>query len=115
MADETVYKRSPNAKVLSDSVPTKSVKLSFKDKSVDITKKIYIGRNPDNDITLENDPLVSRKHALVEIIGEICYIRDLNSTNNTYVNGNPLQKGETKELQGGDVIKIGKTEFTIFK
>ena len=111
--DETLYKRDPKAKEVDKNKDSKTMKLFFKDRAVDITVKIFIGRAPENEIVLENDPLVSRKHAVIEIIANKYYIRDLNSTNNTYINQNPLKKGEMRELLSGDIITIGKTEFKL--
>ena len=113
--DETLYKRDAKAKEIEKNKDTRIMKLKFKDRSVDIQAKIYIGRESENQIVLENDPLVSRKHAVIEIIGDKYYIRDLNSTNNTYVNHNPLKKGEMRELFIDDLITIGKTEFKLSK
>lgn len=50
-------------------------------------RKITIGRNPTNDIII-NNPNVSSNHAviIIEVSGDII-LRDLNSTNGTFVNG----------------------------
>ena len=41
------------------------------------------------------------------------YIKDLESTNSTYINKNPLKPGEEKVLQPGSIINIGKSELKI--
>lgn len=65
--------------------------------------KTTMGRNTNNDIVLADDG-VSGSHA--QIINEgtgIFKIKDLNSTNGTYVNGNKISECA---LRNGDVIEI---------
>jgi pSer/pThr/pTyr-binding forkhead associated (FHA) protein len=109
--DETIYKRSPKGREAKKG-GTKAFKLRFKNRTVDVTKTITIGRGTHNSIVLDSDLLVSRKHAVIEQKGESFTIRDLGSTNGTYVNGDPLQEGEARVLEASDVIRLGKTEFT---
>ena len=107
--DPTIYKRSPEAK---EEKP-RALSLKFKDRSIHLTKKFVIGRDAKNDIPLAADPLVSRRHAMIEFVQGTYYIHDLNSTNGTYVNNTPLGKGQKLALDIGDVITIGKTSITV--
>lgn len=61
-------------------------------------KKITIGRNPTNDIII-NNPNVSSNHAII-IIGESgeLILRDLNSTNGTFVNGKKIKETKISPL-----------------
>jgi pSer/pThr/pTyr-binding forkhead associated (FHA) protein len=61
-------------------------------------KKITIGRNSTNDIII-NNPNVSSSHAII-IIGESgeFILRDLNSTNGTYVNGKKIKEIKISSL-----------------
>lgn len=72
------------------------------DKSV-----IAIGRHPMNDLRfdVEKDTDVSSKHAEIRIVGETVTLRDLGSTNGTFVNGRRLA-GEHL-LATGDTIGFG--------
>lgn len=109
--DETVYKRSSKGKAISNS-DEDQLRLQTDTSSIRINKNILIGRDTSCKFQID-DPLVSRKHAMIEFISKVPYIKDLGSTNATYVNNNPLKKGEQRRLRRGDVIKIGKTEITI--
>jgi ABC transport system ATP-binding/permease protein len=72
--------------------------------------RLQIGRDPSNDIVL-TAPTVSRYHALVERVGQRYRVRDLNSSNGTYVND---QRIETETwLQAGDSIRIGPQRFVL--
>lgn len=73
-------------------------------KQVNVTNTPFvIGRADSCDLVLDN-PLVSRSHAVFEAVGDAMAIRDLQSHNGTYVNG---QRIETAPLINGDEIKIG--------
>jgi ABC-type multidrug transport system ATPase subunit len=69
---------------------------------------ISLGRDERCDVAL-GDPLVSRRHALVEI-SDRAMIVDLDSHNGTYVNGKRVH--EPKALEPGDVVGVGGTELT---
>ena len=64
---------------------------------------LSIGRDPQCDIFL-NDMPVSREHALIEVSGDGCIIRDKNSFNGVWVNDRAV---EACALKPGDVIQIG--------
>lgn len=64
-----------------------------------------IGRDPQCDLHLDNRAL-SRRHAQIEKRGAAIWVRDLNSQNGTYVNGNRIQ--EPLALNGGDVVEVGR-------
>jgi hypothetical protein len=67
---------------------------------------IRIGRGSGNDIVLQ-DSQASRHHAEVFRQGEQCFVRDLGSTNGTFVDGERL--AGPRLLQPGDQIQIGET------
>lgn len=71
--------------------------------------RVVIGRGDDVDLPLD-DAGVSRKHAAIEAWSrEQVFLRDLASTNGTYVNGN---KVSYVRIKNGDVIEIGSTSMT---
>jgi hypothetical protein len=70
--------------------------------------RLTIGRSPDNDLVLP-DSSVSRHHAILERIGAGWFIRDLNSSNGTEVNGDRFL-GE-RALRNDDEILLGRTRL----
>jgi len=75
---------------------------------------ITIGRDPESDISIE-DGLVSKGHAVVEVVasakkeGDVeYYIKDLDSTNNTYLNDKKISR---EQLKNNDIVRIGLTNF----
>jgi pSer/pThr/pTyr-binding forkhead associated (FHA) protein len=71
-----------------------------------VDETVTIGRSPENSIRLE-DVSVSGRHAALMLVGENCYLKDLNSTNGTRVNGQPVT---SVLLRAGDRIRFGKVE-----
>lgn len=69
-------------------------------------KTLNIGRNATNEIILE-DKMISRQHAQLIILdnGQIL-IKDLGSSNGTFVNGNKISECY---LKMGDIVKCGST------
>jgi hypothetical protein len=67
-----------------------------------------IGRSADAEIQLE-DRYASQMHARLFTRRGTQFVEDLDSTNGTLLNDAPL-RGEA-EIQPGDVIRIGDTEF----
>ena len=51
---------------------------------------------------------VSRQHALVAVAADGWTVRDLGSTNGTYVNGARLAQGETRPIANGDQIGFSR-------
>ena len=92
---------------LHEGVALKKFKLD--DKTI-----LRIGRDPDADIHIDDD-VVSAEHALIEIIESTkahnspqYHIKDLESTNSTYVNG---EKIISKILEHNDIIRVGWNNF----
>ena len=67
-------------------------------------ERMTIGRRPNNDIQIDN-LAISGEHAAVVTILNDSFLEDLNSTNGTLINGQPVKK---HFLKNGDVIELGK-------
>lgn len=65
-----------------------------------------LGRGSDTDIRIE-DPGASRNHCEI-VLGQPVLVRDLNSTNGTFVNGQRISQAEVAD---GSTIMIGTTHL----
>ena len=76
------------------------------------TLPVTVGKAQAYVDTVLPDPSVSRVHARI-YKGEEggILIRDLNSTNGTFINGTRLEPNEKKRVQRGDEIRFGNMEF----
>jgi signal transduction histidine kinase len=68
-----------------------------------------IGRDPASEVPLR-DPGVSRHHARLDLQGDRHILRDLNSSNGTFVNGVRVVESN---IQPGDQIRVGNTLLTM--
>jgi len=73
--------------------------------------KITIGRSPESVIVVP-DPTVSRRHAVIEQVDGRVVLRDLGSTNGTYVydpETGGFNRVEEVELKPGLMIRLGES------
>ncbi len=87
----------------------KAISGLFEGQKYTFSNPMTIGRNPGNSIHIA-EKLVSRNHARIVHEDGKFIIRDENSANGTFVNGNKI---EDCTLKDKDRIKIGNTEFEI--
>lgn len=69
-----------------------------------------IGRSEDAQFCLPHDRFFSRHHCILEIAPPQAFLRDLGSTNGTFVNGIRV---ETAHLKSGDRIQGGETVLEV--
>jgi predicted component of type VI protein secretion system len=74
------------------------------------TPQFLVGRDPQCQLRPAS-PLISKRHCAILVREGKAFIRDFDSTNGTFVNGDPV-KGE-RELHHDDQLKIGPIEFTV--
>jgi len=72
--------------------------------------KFFIGRAEDCHLRPRSD-LISRHHCVLLVDDSLVAVRDFGSKNGTHVNGDRVE-GE-RELQTGDVLKVGPLEFEV--
>jgi hypothetical protein len=69
-----------------------------------------IGRSPECEFVIVNDPKVSRKHVSIVCMNGGCEVICLNEKNPAYINGNEINKGRLNE---GDTLTLGDTELQL--
>lgn len=87
-------------------VPTSEGKPIKLDKPV-----LLIGRNPDCDVILTNSRKVSRQHCLLACVDNRIIIRDLESTNGIWVNGQRVDREAF--LKVGDDVGIADLHYEV--
>src|SRR5918994_2460451 len=68
-----------------------------------------IGRTADSHLYLPEDRFFSRHHCLLEITPPHCRLRDLGSTNGTFVNGQRVSESFLEhgaQIQGGETVLL---------
>lgn len=72
---------------------------------------ILIGRSDEAIIKISYDNFCSRRHALLYWENKTGFIKDLNSTNGTFVNNKLIS--QPTELHDGDIIGLGDTKLVV--
>lgn len=73
-------------------------------------QSLKLGRDLSNDISLD-DTGVSRMHATISASSTGVVVKDLGSTNGTFVNGTRLSS--MKDLSSKDIIDLGSTKISV--
>ena len=68
-----------------------------------------VGKAPENDVSLADDPSASHLHAILERFPAAWCVTDLGSSNGTWVNGARIWSSH--RLRHGDEIRIGQTRL----
>lgn len=72
-------------------------------------KVLLVGRAKECNIMID-DPQVSRNHLqLIQTDENLAYVVDLKSRGGTYINGHKIESDKPKQLNEGDIIRIGST------
>ena len=90
---------------------TASCTLQFPWGRVPVPGRLGIGRetgfSPINR-QLDTYPTVSRRHAVISLAQGRWAVRDMGSTNGTFVNGARLDRGETRPIGNGDRVGFSR-------
>jgi pSer/pThr/pTyr-binding forkhead associated (FHA) protein len=68
-----------------------------------------VGKAVENDISLDQDPMASHLHAVLEQFPAAWCVTDLGSSNGTWVNGERIWS--SRRLRHGDEIRVGQTRL----
>jgi DNA-binding CsgD family transcriptional regulator len=68
-----------------------------------------VGKAAENDLPLEDDPMASHLHAMLERFAAGWCVTDLGSSNGTWVNGERIWA--SRRLRHGDEIRLGQTRL----
>ena len=73
---------------------------------------LSIGSGVQADIKIK-DKGISRFHARISREGEMIFIKDMNSTNGTWVNDRRLTVYELCPVRNGDIIRLAESRFEL--
>ena len=69
-----------------------------------------IGQGQESDIRIDRDT-ISQQHVQIEREEDAYYIEDLNSTNGTFVNDEPLAYRERRKLACNDIVRFADIRY----
>ncbi len=109
MRDSTISTKSPVGHHLDAIAESKAATyLMFNNQKINLVAKITLGRATDNSIVVDNK-LASRYHAIIQKIKDDYFLKDLTSTNGTFLNGAKLPTDKYVKRHVGDKITIGNS------
>ena len=96
------------------AMTTESFQLVYQDTSgrsraVALTGTLRIGRSPQADVVLHGEG-ISREHCEIQVKGAALELRDLGSTNGTFVNGTRVHEAR---LRPGDAVVLGRVVLKV--
>lgn len=77
----------------------------------ELADELIIGRSKTSQVVIEGDSQISGRHCALIRKGSDFFVRDLNSTNGTGVNG--VNTNGDYFLQDGDILNLGATELRV--
>ena len=82
------------------------------DLTLTVNDSLSVGRGSDNDVVLGSKQ-VSRNHALLSVLNDKLYVKDLNSSNGTFINDERIDTNESKHLATGDTLGFASFSFQV--
>ncbi len=83
------------------------------DRTIDLSegRVIVVGRAVTSDLSIY-DPTVSRRHAEVTLLNGSVSVKDVGSSNGTYINGTQITQSTAGD---GDIVTFGKVAFKVLQ
>ncbi|WP_131668240.1 FHA domain-containing protein [Psychrobacter pygoscelis] len=82
------------------------------DLTLTVEDSLSIGRGQDNDVVLGSKQ-ISRNHALLSILNGKLYIKDLGSSNGTFINDEQIEPSKSKLLTTQDTVSFAAFSFEV--
>lgn len=87
------------------------ITIGLNDRSFEVkSDKASIGRLDDNQFSIA-EPSVSSHHCEVFAKGDDIVVKDLGSTNGTFINERQMEAGKEGTLRPGQVLRLGQVEL----
>jgi ABC-type multidrug transport system ATPase subunit/pSer/pThr/pTyr-binding forkhead associated (FHA) protein len=74
--------------------------------------RVTVGRDPGNTLALDHPLVAGRQIAIVKRGGQV-FVEDGGAGSETFVNAQPLARGEVRPLRPGDVVRVGPTNLVV--
>ncbi|MBZ1393504.1 FHA domain-containing protein [Psychrobacter pacificensis] len=82
------------------------------DLTLTVEDSLSVGRGGDNDVVLGSKQ-VSRNHAILSILDGQLYVKDLDSSNGTFINDQRIAGNESNLLQAEDTLGFASFSFQV--
>lgn len=82
------------------------------DLTLTVTDSLSVGRGSDNDLVLGSKQ-ISRNHAQLSVLNGQLYVKDLESSNGTFINDERIAANESKQLAAEDTLGFASFIFQV--
>ncbi|MGP9518594.1 FHA domain-containing protein [Psychrobacter sp. AOP7-C1-14] len=82
------------------------------DLTLTVSDSLSIGRGSDNDVVLGSKQ-VSRNHAVLSVLDGQLYVKDLDSSNGTFINEQRIEGNESSHLKVNDTLGFASFSFQV--
>ena len=95
-----------------DTWQLKALTEALGDLTLTISDSLSVGRGSDNDVVLGSKQ-ISRNHAVLSVLNGKLYVKDLNSSNGTFINDERIETNESKYLEADDTLGFSSFNFQV--
>ena len=95
-----------------DTWQLKALTEALGDLTLTISDSLSVGRGSDNDVVLGSKQ-ISRNHAVLSVLNGKLYVKDLNSSNGTFINEERIETNESNHLEADDTLGFASFSFQV--
>ena len=95
-----------------DTWQLKALTEALGDLTLTISDSLSVGRGSDNDVVLGSKQ-ISRNHAVLSVLNGKLYVKDLNSSNGTFINDERIETNESKYIEADDTLGFASFSFQV--